>query len=108
MLTVVNTEVNNFWKKSQKHSTRKGFEPSRAKPNGLAVHRLNHSATSSYFNSHLSSNRLDSNLRFETLFLVNNLQLINWDFNQRLLFKSKKNISIACWFFLQLVKLKNN
>ena len=25
-----------------------GFEPTRAEPNGLAVHRLNHSATSSY------------------------------------------------------------
>ena len=24
-----------------------GFEPTRAEPNGLAVHRLNHSATSS-------------------------------------------------------------
>ncbi|GFU36384.1 hypothetical protein NPIL_243581 [Nephila pilipes] len=27
--------------------TRMGFEPTRAEPNGLAVHRLNHSATSS-------------------------------------------------------------
>ena len=26
-----------------------GFEPTRAEPNGLAVHRLNHSATSSSF-----------------------------------------------------------
>ena len=25
-----------------------GFEPTRGDPNGLAVHRLNHSATSSY------------------------------------------------------------
>ena len=25
-----------------------GFEPTRAEPNGLAVHRLNHSATSSW------------------------------------------------------------
>ncbi|XP_053298335.1 dipeptidyl peptidase 3 [Pleuronectes platessa] len=32
------------WKK---HSTRMGFEPTRAEHNGLAVHRLNHSATSS-------------------------------------------------------------
>ena len=32
-----------------KESTRMGFEPTRAEPNGLAVHRLNHSATSSYF-----------------------------------------------------------
>ena len=29
------------------YSTRMGFEPTRAEPNGLAVHRLNHSATSS-------------------------------------------------------------
>ena len=28
--------------------TRMGFEPMRTEPNGLAVHRLNHSATSSY------------------------------------------------------------
>ena len=27
--------------------TQKGFEPSRGNPNGLAVHRLNHSATAS-------------------------------------------------------------
>ena len=33
---------------SQKSSTRMGFEPTRAEPNGLAVHRLNHSATSSW------------------------------------------------------------
>ena len=32
----------------QKSSTRMGFEPTRAEPNGLAVHRLNHSATSSW------------------------------------------------------------
>ncbi|VEL19483.1 unnamed protein product [Protopolystoma xenopodis] len=29
------------------HTTRMGFEPTRAEHNGLAVHRLNHSATSS-------------------------------------------------------------
>ena len=33
-----------------KSSTRMGFEPTRAEPNGLAVHRLNHSATSSWAN----------------------------------------------------------
>ena len=32
---------------SQKNPTPKGFEPSRAEHNGLAVHRLNHSATAS-------------------------------------------------------------
>ena len=31
----------------KKHPTRMGFEPTRAEHNGLAVHRLNHSATSS-------------------------------------------------------------
>ena len=31
-------------------STRMGFEPTRAEPIGLAVQRLNHSATSSYVN----------------------------------------------------------
>ena len=31
-------------------ATRMGFEPTRAEPNGLAVHRLNHSATSSWKN----------------------------------------------------------
>ncbi len=34
-------------------STRMGFEPTRAEHNGLAVHRLNHSATSSSFALHL-------------------------------------------------------
>ena len=34
--------------KKEKIPTRMGFEPTRAEPNGLAVHRLNHSATSSY------------------------------------------------------------
>ena len=33
--------------KKEKIPTRMGFEPTRAEPNGLAVHRLNHSATSS-------------------------------------------------------------
>ena len=32
---------------NKKSTTRMGFEPTRAEPNGLAVHRLNHSATSS-------------------------------------------------------------
>ena len=41
------------------NSTRVGFEPTRAKHNGLAVHRLNHSAT--------SSNLLDDKLSQEVL-----------------------------------------
>ncbi|XP_034746579.1 dipeptidyl peptidase 3 isoform X1 [Etheostoma cragini] len=44
-----------LWKRSP---TRMGFEPTRAEHNGLAVHRLNHSATSSYtrnFPRHRSS-----------------------------------------------------
>ena len=32
-------------------TTRMGFEPTRAEHNGLAVHRLNHSATSSNYTS---------------------------------------------------------
>ena len=38
---------------NQNRSTRMGFEPTRAEPNGLAVHRLNHSATSSCEDSEL-------------------------------------------------------
>ena len=34
-------------KKKKRIATRMGFEPTRAEHNGLAVHRLNHSATSS-------------------------------------------------------------
>ncbi len=33
--------------KKKVEATRMGFEPTRAEHNGLAVHRLNHSATSS-------------------------------------------------------------
>ena len=33
--------------KNKKYPTRMGFEPTRAEPIGLAVQRLNHSATSS-------------------------------------------------------------
>ena len=39
-------------KKKVKQSTRMGFEPTRAEHNGLAVHRLNHSATLSYTPQH--------------------------------------------------------
>ena len=49
-----------------------GFEPTRAEPNGLAVHRLNHSATSSHITvenknkknilNHSSSYKLPDNL----------------------------------------------
>ena len=35
-----------FDRKKKKNSTRMGFEPTRAEPKGLAVLRLNHSATS--------------------------------------------------------------
>ena len=37
------------------NSTRMGFEPTRALPNGLAVHRLNHSATSSSYRTTFSA-----------------------------------------------------
>lgn len=33
--------------RAEQGTTRMGFEPTRAEHNGLAVHRLNHSATSS-------------------------------------------------------------
>ena len=33
-----------------------GFEPTRGDPNGLAVHRLNHSATSSEDHLYISAN----------------------------------------------------
>ena len=36
----------------RKGSTRMGFEPTRAEHNGLAVHRLNHSATLSHLFTH--------------------------------------------------------
>ena len=38
---------------SKIRSTRMGFEPTRAEPNGLAVHRLNHTATASYCRFHV-------------------------------------------------------
>ena len=46
--SLVQSDIRNF---KQKYfiSTKMGFEPTRAEPNGLAVHRLNHSATSSEF-----------------------------------------------------------
>ena len=37
-------------KSKESLTTRVGFEPTRAEHNGLAVHRLNHSATSSHVN----------------------------------------------------------
>ena len=33
-------------------TTPAGFEPARAEPNGLAVHRLNHSAIASWMRHH--------------------------------------------------------
>ena len=36
-----------YWSVTNTDTTRMGFEPMRAEHNGLAVHRLNHSATSS-------------------------------------------------------------
>ena len=40
--------------KEEKNTTKVGFEPTRAEHNGLAVHRLNHSATSSCHNTNPS------------------------------------------------------
>ena len=39
-----------YQNKNSKRTTEMGFEPTRAEHNGLAVHRLNHSATPSYDN----------------------------------------------------------
>ena len=46
----------------QKMATSAGFEPARAEPNGLAVHRLNHSAMMSKNNNKISV-ELESNQR---------------------------------------------
>ena len=54
--TEIWTRIAGFKVQSANHytiepTTRMGFEPTRAEPNGLAVHRLNHSATSSWQNA---------------------------------------------------------
>ena len=46
-----------------------GFEPTRAEPNGLAVHRLNHSATSSSATARISwtiDTRFSGNVSYDT------------------------------------------
>ena len=62
-------------KKYKKNSTRMGFEPTRAEPNGLAVHRLNHSATSSYMvqkiQLHSNYNCNNYDLNYITFFSCN-------------------------------------
>ena len=47
-----------FTKSDNKSTTRMGFEPTRGDPNGLAVHHLNRSVTSSLFFSELYSTEL--------------------------------------------------
>ena len=47
-----------------------GFEPTRAKPNGLAVHRLNHSATSSQLKKTEISTVLEYGKSFSNLAAV--------------------------------------
>ena len=44
---VENREFKGITHQNESFATRMGFEPTRAEHNGLAVHRLNHSATSS-------------------------------------------------------------
>ena len=44
-----------------------GFEPTRAEPNGLAVHRLNHSATSSTIQEMTLSAKMLNILHFDSL-----------------------------------------
>ena len=45
---VENREFKGITHQNESFATRMGFEPTRAEHNGLAVHRLNHSATSSH------------------------------------------------------------
>ena len=48
-------------------TTRMGFEPTRAEHNGLAVHRLNHSATSSCF--HDFSSKRTSQVKIQSVYV---------------------------------------
>jgi hypothetical protein len=59
-----------------------GFEPTRAEHNGLAVHRLNHSATASYFVDLISN----TNFIMKTVFVVwiSNLSCIYISFINKL------------------------
>ena len=41
----ISVERIKLWKRELKKTTVAGFEPARTKYNGLAIHRLNHSAT---------------------------------------------------------------
>ncbi|KAI3368014.1 hypothetical protein L3Q82_026837, partial [Scortum barcoo] len=63
------------WGKVKASATRMGFEPTRAEHNGLAVHRLNHSATSSLAQlHHVTSKHSGAKLR---------RQRRGWDSNPR-------------------------
>ena len=65
-----------------------GFEPTQAEPNGLAVHRRNHSATSSFIMTLL----LQAVLQI-LLFLIINFNI--WNSNKYFVLQIKKNLQIS-------------
>ncbi len=67
-----------------------GFEPTRAEPNGLAVHRLNHSATS----SHDSQWQVEKT--FSTFLVFNNPNLYVYSINEEFRRKSQNLKSSNC------------
>ena len=54
-----------YVKRSKSFATTVGFEPTRAKPNGLAIHRLNHTATLSCMHIGRSIKYIIFNLIYE-------------------------------------------
>ena len=66
----------------KKLSTRMGFEPTRAEHNGLAVHRLNHSATSSTMTNKSQIRVLKLFFKIVTLKTVSQMQKIQWFFRK--------------------------
>ena len=60
-------EMYGWHEQKKKISTRMGFEPTRAEHNGLAVHRLNHSATSSGTSGAIASLYKNTYLTYATL-----------------------------------------
>ena len=66
-----------------------GFEPTRAEPNGLAVHRLNHSATS----SPRSKDRLEQKTTYRLMqCLLEHFKLVRF----RMEMKSANSRDISC------------
>ena len=73
----------------KKNSTPMGFEPTRAEPIGLAVQRLNHSATASY----IFSFGLNTNSLYNHDFLISKLIVIEW--NRMKLKVNSRTIDVA-------------